>query len=341
MGASLSWIAVSGKSKADILACLSLVETDTLGESHDFAISGTPLPGGWYLLALDDYAHPFVTDAALEELSSDCTVVGCQVEEHVMASAAFCFSNGKRSWSVEHESERGIHDLRESGDLPPSYQSIRTRLLAEQHSEGDQQVDFVFDVPVSLAHDLCSYRHDASHLESAGVGTFTKLHSNLQFAGPSGVVVEKRPIPRIDATIDDERDNEQSSPRWLQVVLGVALGALLVPCFAGAIMMTFLLNGEVPVSVNMAGLALLLASLYLLSICARMFVGERAKVRFTRPRTLRALAWLFLFLSAGSLIESYFVTAKLQGLTQGVGYISVFLVLRSLARRVAQRAGPV
>jgi hypothetical protein len=177
MGFSISWIAISGKTKSEVLARLSLVDTTEDDEANESPVSGAQLPNDWYLLFLNDLIHPFVSEAELRRLSSDCTVLGCQIEEHVMASAAFCYSQGARIWNITHEAEKGTYNLVESGNPPSGYSELRSRLVAEQDSEGgdDADVDWIFDIPVSLAYELCGYRHDNVYLKSGETARFTKL----------------------------------------------------------------------------------------------------------------------------------------------------------------------
>jgi hypothetical protein len=79
-----------------------------------------------------------------------------------MASAALLYKNGRRVWTVTHESERGRYDLSVDGHPPDLFRDLRDSLLKQQDSAGGENadVDFVFDVPVQLAAELCGYRHD-------------------------------------------------------------------------------------------------------------------------------------------------------------------------------------
>jgi hypothetical protein len=79
-----------------------------------------------------------------------------------MASGSFLYKNGRRVWSVTRESERGRYDLSVDGDPPEVLWSLRDSLFKEQDGAGGEgaDVDFVFDVPVQLAAELCGYQHD-------------------------------------------------------------------------------------------------------------------------------------------------------------------------------------
>jgi len=160
MGYSISWIAFQAKDKRHVLPSLGFVDTGEADEANESPVSAAALPTGWYVVFFNDYT--FTTPERLAKFSAGCTVVACQVEEHVMASAALLYKNGCRVWTVTHESERGRYDLSIGGDPPDLFRDLRDSLLKEQDDAGGEKadVDFVFDVPVQLAAELCGYRHD-------------------------------------------------------------------------------------------------------------------------------------------------------------------------------------
>jgi|CXWL01.1.fsa_nt_gi hypothetical protein len=177
MGFSISWIAVRGKPKGEILTALALQDTGEPDVANESAASGAELPGGWYILFLNDVMHPFTEEHILAKLSRNCDAVTCQVEEHVMASAAFAYTDGVKVWDIRHESERGPRHLREGGMLPEPYQSIKRDLIAQQ-DKGDAEeegVDYIWDIPVTLAFEAVGYRHDHVQLNSGEEPTFTRL----------------------------------------------------------------------------------------------------------------------------------------------------------------------
>src|SRR6266581_448281 len=162
MGFSISWIAFKNKTKEEVLGATGLNDTGETEEIPESPVSGAALPSGWYLLFFNKYAHAFLKPKTLSALSKDCQVVGCQVEEHVMASGAFCYENGNRLWSVSHESERGIYHVTVEGLAPRSLSALHARLVERQNEEGGDKagVDYIFDVPVELAYEICVFRHD-------------------------------------------------------------------------------------------------------------------------------------------------------------------------------------
>jgi hypothetical protein len=167
MGFSISWVAIKGKPKTAVLSELGLRATGGIESVSDWPIGGSELPGGWYLLFLDELAHPFTEEDVLSKLS----------EEHVMASAAFAYQNGKKVWDVTHESELGKRHLLESGQLPSEYLQVRDTLIKEQ-DVGDREahgVDYIWDIPVTLAYEVVGFRHDDVYLKTGEEAQFIEL----------------------------------------------------------------------------------------------------------------------------------------------------------------------
>ena len=81
-----------------------------------------------------------------------------------------------------------------------------------------------------------------------------------------------------------------------------------------------------------------LLSLWLFSLCYRLIFGRRVSGGLMGPRTLTAVAWLFLFLPLGGLFTGYFATHIEIALMQSAAYFSAFFGLRSLARSRDARA---
>eukprot|EP01114_Cavostelium_apophysatum_P011480 TRINITY_DN25761_c0_g1_i1.p2 TRINITY_DN25761_c0_g1~~TRINITY_DN25761_c0_g1_i1.p2 ORF type:complete len:189 (+),score=43.02 TRINITY_DN25761_c0_g1_i1:305-871(+) len=177
MGYSIAWILVRGKSKDDILAQLDLADTGELDEANESPVSGAALPGGAYLLFFNDMAHPATQAPSMMQMSAGCEALGCQVEEHVMASAAFLYKDGAKVWDVVHLAEQGLYHLAVDGTPPPLLETIHTEMKATQDEQGgaEADVDCVFEVPLMLAMALSGYRHDEAALLSGETLEFTEL----------------------------------------------------------------------------------------------------------------------------------------------------------------------
>lgn len=161
MGFSISWIGFHSLGRTETLARGGFRGTGVVESFPTGNICFAALPTGWSLLFSKDveYASPSV----LAHLSEGATVLGCQVEEHSMVSAATLCTNGQQIWHVMHDSDAGRYDLNATGTLPAQFAAIRSRLFAKQDAEpetGFMRVDYVFDIPVELAASFTGYRHD-------------------------------------------------------------------------------------------------------------------------------------------------------------------------------------
>ena len=87
------------------------------------------------------------------------------VEEHVMFSTVAAWESGKEVWSIMHDAQKGILDLKVKGTPPGNFTAIRDRLLAQQNTEGveEPEVDHVFDIPVEVAKELTGWDIDATN----------------------------------------------------------------------------------------------------------------------------------------------------------------------------------
>lgn len=160
MGFSISWLAVCGKPKADILAELALADTAQATDADESEMSGALLPGGWYVIYLNEFWHTLVQPETVAALSSGATVVGCAVEEHAMASLAFLYKEGECVWQVSHVLDRGHDHLDIDGQAPDATSALLQAAIQRHEAEGH---DAVFNVPVDLAFQACGFRHDAEH----------------------------------------------------------------------------------------------------------------------------------------------------------------------------------
>lgn len=171
MGFSISWIGFNNTEKSNVLELLSMTDTGSPDPGNRARFSLAVSENGSIILFSNDY--DFASGDRLRALSSTCTLVACQIEEHVMASSTCAWTNGTEQWRIEHESDRGIYDLRVTGELPAEFAPILDSARAEQDANRgqDSDTDFVFDGPLKVAEAICAYKHDETDLE------FSKLKS--------------------------------------------------------------------------------------------------------------------------------------------------------------------
>jgi hypothetical protein len=156
VGYSLSWVAFRNRSSDEVRAELGFTGTTDYSEIPEGDLLGAELPSGWSLLLANDDER-FIDEQLLEIVSKGCDAVACWVEEHSMVSAASGWKSGFKLWSVEHDSSKGLDDLRFMGMMPPEWDAIRQRLEAERKTN---DADVLFDAPVELAKALVGFRHD-------------------------------------------------------------------------------------------------------------------------------------------------------------------------------------
>jgi hypothetical protein len=162
MGYSQSCLAVRGKTPETVRNSLDLKFT---GENEEYAesrINGIELPGGWYAIISNHDELRLMEEESLRRISADCEVVACFVEEHCMESTAVSWRQGQRIWLVTHNSQKSKRHFESSGELPPGFAEIRDKWMARQKTEDAEmkRVDYIFEIPVEVAHAVTGYRHD-------------------------------------------------------------------------------------------------------------------------------------------------------------------------------------
>src|SRR5687768_12041218 len=105
MGYSQSSLAIIRKSPDAILTTLGLRRTGEREEFPESPFVAASLPSGWLLVVVDGAEHAIISDETLRQLSADCEVVTCTVEEHVMVSEAAGWRDGQRVWRVTHDAQ--------------------------------------------------------------------------------------------------------------------------------------------------------------------------------------------------------------------------------------------
>jgi hypothetical protein len=174
MGFSISWLAFAELSGSEVLERTGFRDTGVFDEANESRYSLAELPTGWTILFANDFDYGSAEH--LVALSAGATVLSCQVEEHIMFSAAHCCEDARPSWSVWHDSQHGRYNLSTQGAPPPALAPIKRQMIAAQDRDGGARsiVDYIFDIPVLLAAELTGYRHDRSEF-SWGTRHFTAL----------------------------------------------------------------------------------------------------------------------------------------------------------------------
>ncbi len=175
MSLVLSWVAVQGLGKDEVLARLGLEDSGDAAEFYQHrAHTVAELPNGWLLLArgeIEDF-----TDGELSALSQGARLLSAYCSETVMFSGASGWTDGVRQWAVDHNPERGLSDLGVDGDPPSELAAILSQARAVQEEEGGDEadVDVVFDVPKDLVSAFCGWHPDRDN-DDWGEIRFTRL----------------------------------------------------------------------------------------------------------------------------------------------------------------------
>lgn len=170
MGWQVSWLAVKNLDRLAILDSFGLHAVDIPRDHPKAVISGVPLPNGYYVLFIERCFHPFVTPEVLSRVSLGCEIVGCQVDESIMASASFSWQDGKRVWNVIHEADKGVRNLQIEGSPPHALAELTAEATKLQKKERKipflplpWEIDHFFSIPINLSAAVVGYEHDRAN----------------------------------------------------------------------------------------------------------------------------------------------------------------------------------
>ena len=125
---------------------------------------------------------------------------------------------------------------------------------------------------------------------------------------------------------------EKDVPRWVQVPLGLVLGAFTLLCGFASVNQLLVPNKKSPMLGIVIGLLLLLGCLWVLEKCFRLLTGRKNRKGLMSPSTLRVVSFLFLVLPVVGLFTGYYREMGAVAIFQAMMYFSAFLGLRALAR---------
>ena len=160
MSRPVSWIAFEGLDRAEILRRTNLSDTGEPDAFNEADWSLGRFPSGWYFLWANDLDD--VSPDRLQQLSAGCRVLACSVDEVEMKSSARLYAEGDVTWAIVHDATVSPMHLEMTGALPDELQEIRDVLVAAQESSGagHADVDYIFDIPIELAHVTCGFDAD-------------------------------------------------------------------------------------------------------------------------------------------------------------------------------------
>lgn len=153
--ASFDYMGVRGKDPAEVLRALGFQEREALGSPAESDDSAGRMPSGWFLVFGNS-----VWTRSVEKLSAGCQGVYVEASETAMSSRAICYEDGRIVWSVSHENDpEAPYDVRTEGTLPPEYEALHAELMEKQRQavQEDEEVDYLFDLPLRLAGGVTGY----------------------------------------------------------------------------------------------------------------------------------------------------------------------------------------
>jgi hypothetical protein len=151
---------VQATTAAELYTKLGLAETGDRGDNPKFPMSGQELPNHWYLLVAKRCDYLILSDGILSELSAECSIVACSIEERVMYMSTSFWRSRREIWNVRHRGgDHGVMDLVVRGSLPAAFDDLRARAFARQAAAGgdDAGVDDIAGIPQGLARSIVGF----------------------------------------------------------------------------------------------------------------------------------------------------------------------------------------
>lgn len=159
MGLASDWVAVKGRSKAEVLETLGYWDTEEASDEPWKQGACAELPSGWLLVW---FASRDMGGADPATLSEGAEALYWAVEEHTMFSTAQGYVDGKEVWSITRDSDKKSEGLEVTGDPPAGFDAILKAAEAKQAEADaeDEGVDYIFDVPSDVVASICGFRYD-------------------------------------------------------------------------------------------------------------------------------------------------------------------------------------
>lgn len=162
MGFSVTWCAVREEDAHKLLEQVGLSPTGETEEFPESPVSMAKLDTGWRIIWCNKYGSPILEQQHLVDISRECDVLLCLIEEHVMASSSEFWSGGDRKWLISHQGDNGPKGVDATGELPACFPAIKAEMEESQLVEGgdDADVDYIFEIPLKVAQSLVGFKHD-------------------------------------------------------------------------------------------------------------------------------------------------------------------------------------
>ena len=129
-------------------------------------------------------------------------------------------------------------------------------------------------------------------------------------------------------------DREKNIPRWVQILIGLALGLLTLALgFALTVGLLLTPNEKAPILAIVVGLVFLLVCVWVLEKCFRLVTGRKNRGGLMSPTALRVISIFFLVFPVAGLFTGYYRQMGPIAIVQAGMYFCAFLGLRKLASK--------
>jgi hypothetical protein len=149
MGFNLTWIAVRGRPRDEVLNSLGLRATGEREEIAESDLLGIQLASGWYLV-LDNYLKAGLEFETAQGLSRGAEAIVCAASDMVNFYSTAEYRDGRLVWQVTSNEDVEDGKLQTFGTLPETFAEAR-----RDHGPGEDA-----EVPVTLAIAVTGFRHD-------------------------------------------------------------------------------------------------------------------------------------------------------------------------------------
>ncbi len=152
-------IGVQGVELEVVLEALGLepIPGAPTGDWVDCDYSCRAFPGGWVVVT-SQLGLDLTADLELAAATTDQMAVGCEIYSIPMHSYAHGYLGGQLKWSVTHDPDDEARPLSVDGTPPAILADLEAKALKAQAGQDD--VDFVFEVPMQLVGHYTGFIYD-------------------------------------------------------------------------------------------------------------------------------------------------------------------------------------
>ena len=130
----------------------------------------------------------------------------------------------------------------------------------------------------------------------------------------------------------EAKNKEKYLPRWIQILLGVALGPITILCLIVSVLVIIPPNKEASASIITIGLTMSIVSIWAFIKCIKMIFGKKVGTELLSPATIRIVSILFLLMPIGGIFAGDFKEKPIIAWGKTISFIYMFLGLQNFAK---------